>query len=566
MRENKSNELGRRVVVIGLDGASFDLIFPWVDKGLLPNFAALLDRCSYGLLDPPPNMRSAASWTSFFTGKNPGKHGIYEFYDFIPSRYEIEFINGGICAEPTLWRLLSDWGRKVIVVNVPMTYPAEQVNGFLIAGLDAPGPKSNRFSFPPEIIKILEEKFGDYILEPGLTGYIIGGNIKLAIEKLEYELQQKREITLYLMDNYPWDFLMVVFRSLDAVQHCFWKYMDPTHPHHDPREASLWGDAILHAYKKVDEAVGKIVERLSNNALLFIMSDHGFGQKHPANNQLNAWLASKGYLTYHHSSNSNTTHLLKGMYRFMAGKTPRRYKEIITRLFPVFRDKVHSRLCFTGINWNATKAYSDTLFANIRINLKGREANGIVRYGTEYEKLVEEIRAQLLDCRDLESGEKIIQDVLRRDDIYNGPYVYKAPDLTIRWREDIQIRGIKLDSNLENKDVPALQPFIPAEDYQVISGDHRRYGVFFATGRGIKKGEVKGLTVMDITPTTLAFLGCPVPDDMDGRVIEEIFECKLIKKTMPAFSRDIKADNQVTYSDDDIKKIKKRLKGLGYIE
>ena len=552
----------KRVIIIGLDGATFDLIEPWVKKGLLPHFATLLEQGAYGRLDSVPNMRSAAAWTSFSTGKNPGKHGIYEFYDFIPSRYEIEFINGGICAEPSLWQLLSDCGKKVIVINVPMTYPAQPVNGILIAGLDAPGPKSKGFCFPPEIITTLEKRFGEYILEPGLTGYIIGGNIKAGIEKLYRELKQKKEIACYFMDNYEWDFFMVVFRSLDAVQHCFWKYMDPTHPQHNPKEAALWGDTILNAYRKIDEAIGEIKKRLGTNDLLLIMSDHGFGQKHPASNQLNAWLASKGYLNYHTPSDFIT--FLKWLYRLMAGITPRKYKEMMAKILPDFRNRIHSRLCFTGINWQATKAYSDTLFPNIRINLKGREAEGIVEPGKEYYELIERIKEDLLNCRDAKTGERIVEEVLLRNEKYHGPYVFKAPDITIRWREDIQISGIKIEK-MQLKNVPAYTPFIPAEDYRVISGDHRRYGVFIAFGQEVRQMKVEGVNIMDLAPTTLAFLDCPVLEDMDGRIIEDIFKHNLkVKQT--SVSLPSHTNEKSDYSEKEVEDIKKRLRSLGYLE
>ena len=214
---------------------------------------------------------------------------------------------------------------------------------------------------------------------------------------------------------------------------------------------------------------------------------------------------------------------LKGSYHILAGKLPRRYKELVARYLPGIRNKIHSRLCYTGIDWSKTRAYSDTLFSNIRINMKGREGHGIVEPDEDYSALIERLKQDLLACRDVKSGEKIVESVFHRDEIYWGPYVEKAPDLTINWREDKVISGIRLDRHLDAKYLPTSRPFIPAEDARVISGDHRRKGIFLARGPGVKKSNpVDGVNIMDLAPTVLFSMGLPVPEDMDGKVIKDM--------------------------------------------
>lgn len=557
----------KKVIVIGLDGATFDLIGPWASEGKLPAFSQLMSEGVSGELESVPNQRSAAAWTSFMTGKNPGKHGIYEFYEYLPASYNIRFINSRQRNGESLWRILSQFDKKVGVVNVPMTYPAEKINGFMIAGLDSPSVKSEGFTYPAMLYDTLHQEIGDYILEPGLTGAIVAGKIEEAIELVKTELDQKISISRYLMANHTWDFFMVVFRSLDAVQHCFWKYMDLTHPNFQLTESRLYGDTILNTYQIIDGFLKELTSSLDDDTTLVIMSDHGFGQKHPASNQLNQWLENKNLLTYTRASDSPG--LLGKLYKEVVGKTPRKTKEWLWKSFPSLRNNVQSRLCFANIDWSKTMAYSDSLFPNIRINLKGRELHGIVRPGEEYEGLLRELISGLMDLREVNHKEKIVDKVFRREEIYHGDYADMAPDLLLRWREDIPISGIKLDSHHQ------LEPFtspIPGEDYRVISGDHHLNGVFLAQGKDIKKGiKIEGANIMDLAPTILSLMGIPVPDDMDGKVLSSIFEDSVSGSLPLSYDRKTYDRGETLssefkgYTEEEARQIENRLKGLGYI-
>jgi predicted AlkP superfamily phosphohydrolase/phosphomutase len=567
-----------KVFVLGLDGATFDLILPWAREGKLPNFSRLLSEGSWGPLESVPNMRSAAAWTSFMTGKNPGKHGIYEFYEPAPHSYGVRFIHGGMRHGYALWGILSKEGKRVGVINVPMTYPAESVNGFLIAGLDAPGPESPGFCHPQNLLDELQKRFGTYILEPGLTGCLVGGKVDEAIYKLQAEMRQKEEIIAFLMSEYAWDFFTVVFRSLDAVQHCFWRYMDPLHPHYDRENGKLYGSVILSVYQEIDRILGAIWRSLGSDAVLMVMSDHGFGRKHPANAQLNLWLADRGFLHYVEQEQKNRieefyTRLIRDFYRFFLGKTSRRIKETFARRFPQLRNKIQSKLCFANIDWSRTKCYSDSLFPNIRINVKDREPQGTVKAGKEYWEVVTALRQALRECRDKESGEPIVDRVFHRDEIYSGPFVEKAPDLLIRWREDLEIHGLDLQDPKMNIDsvLERSRPLVPGEDPNIISGDHRVHGILLMAGKPIRKStRLSHSKIIDLAPTILHLLGLFIPSDMDGHVLTDALHADLTSPNT-AFridgSNEIPESHQETiYSVEEKEAIAKRLRDLGYIE
>lgn len=564
-----------RVFVMGLDGASLKLIEPWVEQGHLPAFARIMREGAFGPLESVPNQRSAAAWTTFMTGKNPGKHGIYEFYEFVPGTYAIRFIYGGMRRGATLWRLAGEEGRKVGVINVPMTYPAEEVNGFLIAGLDAPGVESKGFCYPPHIYKRLVQAIGGYTIEPGLTGCIVGGDIDRAVQRLHEELDQKIAATRFLMHSEPWDLFVSVFRSTDAAHHCFWKYMDRRHPAYRPEEAERYGDVILSAYRKLDAFLGELMEReLGRETLLLIMSDHGCGPKHPASNQLNQWLEAHGYLYYSTTSATDagsTSRLLGALYKALIGKTPRKVKEHLWRWFPALRDRVQTRLCFAGIDWKRTRVFSDTLFPILRINVKGREPLGIVEPGKEYWSLVEELKEKISALKDRHTGMDIVERVFHRDEIYSGPYVDRAPDLLVRWREDIPIAGLAVEGTAGSS-APIGTPLIPGEDFRVISGDHNLNGVLMAWGDMVRAGaRIEDATLADLAPTILYAMSLPVPDDMDGKELSDIFTPEFVARHPRSRQEASRIQNDAIgheqgYSDEEEQTMRERLRGLGYVE
>jgi predicted AlkP superfamily phosphohydrolase/phosphomutase len=563
----------RKFFILGLDGATFDIIDRMIPEGRLPAFARMKEEGVFGRLESVANQRSAAAWTSFQTGTKPCKHGIFEFYDTIPETYNLEFVHAGSRVGQSIWNILSGKGRKVGVINVPMSYPAERVDGFLIAGIDCPSVRSKGFTWPRELAGELRRMAGPYMIEPGLTGAMVGGRVREAVDMIGIDLDQKMNTARHLMKTRPWDVFVVVLRSLDAVQHSFWKYMDSLHPDHDRRKAEEFGGVIDNTYSKIDSFLGELIESLDKNTTLLVMSDHGFGRKHAATGQLNQWLESRRHLTCR-KPGGGSRGLLGRLHKTAVGLTSRRMKERLWNAFPSLRDNVQSRLCFANIDWKGTRAYSDSLFANVRVNLKGRERDGVVNPGAEYDSLVAHLVGGLAGLRDSKSGEKIVSDVLLGEAIYEGPHRGKAPDILIRWREDIVISGIAIE-NRDRLRSPATPP-IPGEDHRIISGDHHLHGVFLARGPDLRNGvEIDGAGIIDLAPTILHGLDLPVPDDMDGRVLEAIFlpgfsAAGKVRLEKTAFRDDRRREGNSAgidaYGTDEKAEIRKRLKSLGYVE
>jgi predicted AlkP superfamily phosphohydrolase/phosphomutase len=556
-----SGRTGHKVFVIGLDGATFDVMIPLIQQGRLQNIAALMQQGGWGRLRSTIHPLTPPAWTTFMTGKNPGKHGVFDFIEVIPGSYNIRFVNGSFRRADSLWSILSQNNKKVGVINVPFTYPPERVNGFLISGLDTPGPDST-FTHPPGLYREILEKVGGYDLR---ETWPIGKRLhEYKIEDLDRVIGNKTAVTKYLMTHYPWDFLMMVYGSPDQVQHLFWRYMEDQNKGIEDDQTKRFGPIIPYTYVRIDQAIGELLKESDEKTIVMILSDHG-GGKIKRVIDLNSWLASQGYLAYRKKS---SVEVLVGTVRpFFKRYVPRRYRDWLKAMFPQFKDRAESQLYFAGIDWEKTRAYSWGMYGNISINLTGREPRGAVRPGREYEAVCAKITEKLYRLEDPFDHSRLVEKVYRKEDIFSGPFLDKAPDLLIVWKD----YAYYTQGNLRNKgSIFQDSLYIDSSEFE-HSGTHRLEGVFIASGGVIKKGlEVKGTTIVDLAPTILYLMGLPIPMDMDGRVVQEIIEEDYWKNHPPQWvDRKAKLDPPAQdfhdYAGHEVEAMRERLKGLGYL-
>ncbi|MEA3336001.1 MAG: alkaline phosphatase family protein [Chloroflexota bacterium] len=561
---------GPRLLIIGLDGATFDLITPWISEGKLPNIARLIETGSSARLRSVPNQNSAPAWSSFATGKNPGKHGIYYFDERIEGTYNKRYLNGGFRQGESWWRLASQAGKTVGVVNVPMSYPAETVQGVILAGLDAPGLDSPNFSYPPELIQELQANVGDYIIEPGIPSYMKMGRRDLA-EQAIFEAAEKRlAYVSYLMNSRSWDVFHVTFTATDAAHHFFWKDMDPTHPEHDPVEAVRFGDTIERVYRRMDGIVGEL-SSLAPDAAIMLMSDHGGGFNQRGAEYLNDWLASIGLLHYVDEAGLETGLVqkieqlammpLRWGYDLVDRNLSRDAKLKLVKLLPGVRERMEMAMTFGNIDWSRTRAYAYGARDDLWINLEGREPGGIVP-PSQYQALRDEIIEKLHASRDLQDHEPVLKQAIRREAVYHGPNLHKSPDILIRWQETRVIRGIYLPQ--AGQAPPPVRPLSP----NLNNGGHRLHGIFVLSGPGIHPdSQFQEGILWDLAPTILHYLGLQVPDDMDGRVLAEAFQEDWLAEHPVHFAQGTGETGSGTdYDSGQQLLIDERLRGLGYVQ
>lgn len=504
-----------KLFVVGLDGATFDLIRPWANQGHLPTLQRLMQTGAWGELRSTIPPMTAPAWTAFATGKNPGKHGLYDWVRRDPDSYDVSPLTGRHIAEPTLWSLLSDSGRRLCIYNVPMTYPPHPVNGLMISGMPAPSTRVT-ITHPPSLLEEIEQAVGEYLLYPDPGQAYSDAGVDAFLERL-YRTTETRLRTLdYLREREPWDFLMVVFNGTDTVQHALWKTMSPAHPLYEPSKAERYGDAILRYYQFVDEGLGRLVDNLDDDTVLLIMSDHGFGPFHKFIH-VNNWLRQQGWLRLKHTLGTRAKSAL-----FRLGFAPMPIYDMLMRLGlgGLKREVVRGRgqgllktlfLSFDDVDWRRTVAYSLGNVGQIYLNVRGREPLGTVAPGTAYEALRDEIIERLRELRDPETGEAVVQEIYRREEIYHGPALERAADvLFIPTR--MEYFGFGEYEFGSNQVIEAMK--------RGISGTHRMNGVLLLHGQPVRPGvQIEDASLYDLAPTILHLMGEPVLSDMDGQVL-----------------------------------------------
>ncbi len=552
-----------KVLVIGLDGVTFDLLGPWIEAGELPNLKRLMDRGAWGKLRTTLPPISSSSWSSFVTGVNPGKHGLVDFVFPGAESYKVTMIDATSRRTQSLWHWLNDAGYQVGLLGIPTTYPPEPVDGFMISGFLAPGPESE-WAYPPELKEELLAELGEFHLSPE-ERYRSTRWLDRFLDDLTASVENRTQAALYLMRNKPWDLFAVVYWDTDMVQHETWRLLDPSHPRHDAAEAAAHREQILTFHRKVDADVGRLLGEADGGeeTLVVVMSDHGFGPVHSFF-LTNNWLASLGLLKFKRNPWTAFKRLL-----FRLGYTPLQMFRIARALgLGSLRRKVRFQqqaglvnrafLSFDDVDWSRTRAFSIGSFGQVYVNVAGVRPQGIVQPGREYEELKEFLVREAAALRDPRSGEPLVERVYRREEIYSGPYLDRTPDLIVQPRgwEYMAFGHADLGSN---KLVEAITG---------LSGHHRPDGVLILSGSGVKPGtELAGASILDLTPTLLHALGVPVPEALDGRVLVEAFEAASLLSRPVAYSQaNVYRDGASApgLSEDEMGEVQEKLRGWGY--
>jgi len=573
-----------RVLVVGIDGGTFDIILPFVNEGKLPNIKYLIEKGSYGYLATTMPPMTFPAWTSFMTGVNPGKHSVFDFTERIPDTYMIRFINARARKAKTIWRIVSEADKRVGVMAVPVTYPPEEINGLMICGFDAPGVDAiadTNSMYPPELLYELKQNVGDYIISSNIIKEIDSGRADIAADIALKTLGRKAETAKYLYKKEAWDLFMVLFGESDLAGHHYWKYIDPKSPFYETNAHEKCRKAMELVYKKIDLTIGELIESAPPDTVVMIMSDHGFGGSGDSVIYLNKWLNSEGFLQFKSNSNRLSEYFfykpLMFAKRYGIKYLPTKVKQNIFRKKTGIANNMESWLRFSQIDWSQTLAYSEETpyYPTIWLNLKNREPDGVV-LPEQREDILDRITEALYRWKDPFTNGNVVRRVYRREEIYHGPYVDRAPDLIIDYNEPGGFSYLSRPS-YTNRDGAIIRKLskkeIDSARFQSKSGSHRDFGIFMAAGIGIKSGNrIKKINILDIAPTILYLLGLPVPDEMDGEVIsdalEEGYKQKMIRRRKTDETEPVNecAETQNTYTPGEEEEIRKRLKGMGYID
>ncbi len=549
-----TSDSGAKVIVIGLDGVSPDLARRWIDSGDLPNLAAIAERGCLGPLLSTPNAMSPAAWSSFVTGLEAGNHGIFYFMDRIPGTYQVRYVSSRTRDGVPIWTALSASGKRVASLFVPLTYPAIEVNGVLASGWLAPSLDDPAYAYPGNLPARMLTAAPEFRLHTGMTEFVRRGRYAEVLERKKASLRAKTKVAVDLLDSELWDLFVVVFDETDPVQHYFWHFSDPDHPQHEPDGAKAFGDAIPQIYQLADEAVGQLLSLVGQESYVFIISDHGQGPNTRGRLYLTGLLRAAGLqVDAKRGPGSRVTRLAHDL---ASRVLPSRVKHRLAARFRGLHERVVHASFAGDIDWTATRAYSfwSNGCAEPWINLKGRDPDGIVDPGDEYEATLSEVIQVIMQATDPATDETAAESVARRDEVYHGPHVDRAPDLLVHWRPDIVVSGLRCGRTGELIDTPV------AEDLR--TGGHRREGLLMACGPKGRSGHCpQAAGIADLAPTIYGLLDVAPPHPLDGRPWLELFPDAL-------HVRDPETDSVASAAGGgqaDAALIEKRLEDLGYL-
>lgn len=563
----------KKLMVIGLDGATWHLVKPWMDAGHLPNLAALYARGASGPLASVIQPLSSAAWASFLTGMNQGKHGVFDFVRRKAGTYALELTDATMIQAPTLFEYLGQAGLRVASINMPFTFPVWPIQGAMIAGPFAPslGPM---ITYPPTLWDELHQAVPDYEILPDYDARAKDPETKLATDLVRCVSNRTRAAE-FMLEREAWDVFMVVYTSTDQVQHAFWHCLPETLAQAAPGESSTdtpphLRDAILAVYREVDAGIGRLLRHIEPETPFIVLSDHGAGRLdwwvH-----LNAWLAQEGYLVYRpqtHTSlpqrfSSIATQLMKTYSRITPQPIRQRVRSLLGKRFSTIKERLETAALTGNIDWSQTRVYA-LGSGDLYINLRGREPEGIVSAGPEYEALRDEVIARFQQLT-TPQGQPLVECVYRREALYQGEHAHRGPDMTILLTDHRFHPLARFSTSATIFEDPRRWRF----DARPLTGGHRPDGIIILAGKDIQPGaHLEGARLIDLAPTILAWLGLPVPEQMDGRALKDAFLPEAGFAATLKMSDEAKPQlpgQMAVYSEEEKAAIEQHLSELGYL-
>lgn len=555
----------KRILIIGLDGASPRLVQRWADE--LPHLQRLKERGAFGTLQSVVPPRSVPAWYCFATGVNPAKLGVFGFSQRRPGTYDYTFANFTYCQAHPFWHWLAQEQIEAGIIHLPGTFPPRPLRGFMVSGWPAPLNRGNLgYTQPAELSREIDERLGQPFEFVSPISIEHDNDAELLAERLRI-LKLHGDVAVDMLQRNPWQVAVTVLAPLDRASHQFWRHMDSGHPHHDPALVSRFGEALKEVYKASDKQLGRLLGLADEGDWVFVISDHGFGPIHRTF-YLNEWLLRHGYLVLKDRSAevSLRTRLLgrstaplfrlnqaSPLFRRLSEPLKKRaLSNFLRNQYVRAKEEGVVRLNHLPVDWSRTRAYAPDE-SSLYLNLQGRDPQGVVPRGAEAERLLDELEAALSKLQDPESGEPLAPVLYRKEEIYHGPFLDQAPELTV----SLDHAATTVMAELDNGKLFDRHP--------KWSGNHTREGLFLATGPGIPAGARYDASLLDIAPTVLHLLRVAVPESMDGRALTDLFADNAGLAEIRYQDDQALKEDGTAFTEEEMQQVEQQLRDLGYL-
>ena len=524
-----------RVLLIAWDGADWRILDPLLEQGALPNLQALIDRGQRDVLRSTVPTHSWSAWPSFLTGVDPVDHGVYDILETVPGTHKQYPVTFKSIKARTFLDDLTAAEKKMLLLDVPLTFPPPELDGTLIAG--GVLPKHRTFTAPADLTADLVKARLEWPVN-GMSWTTYHNRPDAYLDEA-YEVTAKRiAVSEWLMDNTEWDLFATVFVSIDRTQHCLSNYIAPDHPDYAKNKDSRIGRKVADIFRQADEAIGSYVSRAKPDDIVLFLSDHGF-QSCTRTINMDRMLHEFGQLEFS-ASNAVFGPMQWGPMRKVARKV---YDTL----------GLHGKVALPqSVNWAKTKAYTTirSTGEGVSVNLAGREIDGIVDPG-DYEDVRDQLMEQLGGYVDPKTGKKPVKEIHKREEVFKGRFADTAPDILMVPNEGYSLTHAKA----------------AIEDADWVSGDHRIEGTIVAVGPQVQPFETQP-ALIDLAPTLVAALDAPTAVQPTGRVLHEIVGAGagLITREATTSIPGMGGANEAEVSDTEADEMEEHLRGLGYIE
>ncbi|MCA0926786.1 alkaline phosphatase family protein [Ruegeria profundi] len=528
-----------KTLLIGLDGATYDILDPLVSEGVMPNLGRLMEGGSRGILRSTMHPLTPPAWATLMTGRSPGNHGVFDFIrvDRTNSTPTYTLTTSADLKVPTIWQIASEAGMRVTTLNYPTMFPAKPIDGVVIPGY-VPWSYLGRAIYPRETYKMLKEE-GVFKAREMSTDWqherkAVQGLAENDLQDwVQFHITRERrwfEITLKLMERVPSELTSVLFDGVDRIQHLCYHLIDPaTRGDYRSQSSVRARDLALQYFRDVDNYIAQMVAKAGDQASVIIASDHGFTRSGARIFYANSWLESLGLLKW------KPDVPLDNQGRVALDENTE---------------------ATTLIDWGPTKAYALSSSSNaifIRVASEN-DPDGVPP--EQYEAFRDDLISKLKSLVDSASGKPVVRDVFTREMAFPGTESARAPDLTLQMADYSFLSVLRADE--------------PVKDRKIPYATHHPDGVIIASGPAIKSsGRVEPMRIVDVAPTVLYSLGLDIPSSFEGRVGTDLFDPAYVATHVPEISdtagKESGTDSSETLSGDAEEQIRARLKALGYL-
>jgi predicted AlkP superfamily phosphohydrolase/phosphomutase len=506
----------RRVLLIGLDSADADLIDGWVDGGYLPNFARLRQQGIRGRLGTSAEVMHVSAWPTLYTGTTPGHHGLYHAYQIRAGSQLIHRTEPTQCGQPPFWKQLDAAGRRCIIFDAFMNYRLPDFRGIQILDYGTWTWFGEPGSTPPGMLRGIRRRFGPYPAPEHSNFLQVPDDTRAFANQLIAGARLKSRIVQALATEEDWDLLFVTFGEPHGAGHYLWHVGDPSYPTHPAVANDV--NLVRDVYAGVDAAIGEILASLDDRTTVIVTSGDGMGPNYSGCHLMPEMLHRLGHFYAGNvgGGDARSTAPKKGLLATLRQAVPFGLRQSITRCLPrSVRYRMSMKWVNSGIDWSRSRLFCipNSNEGYFRVNLRGREPQGIVDPGAEYRDLVGSLCAELASLRNPANGLPAADHVFDMDRVFSGARRGDLPDAVINWNLAAQVTD-QLESpaagHIRGPAGHAISPF--------YNGNHRAAAFVLARGPGLGAGQsLEGGNILDIAPTVLSLLGVDPPAHYEGR-------------------------------------------------